>query len=234
MGARARRQWTAPCYTHVSLDRDLDLLQRWQAGDRDAGNDLLQRHFSSVCRFFRNKIAGDIDELVQKTFLGCVRGRDAFRQQSSFRSYLFTIARNELYGYLRTLKRDREKLDFGVTSLVDLGTTPTSRIARDQRKAQLLRALRTLPVETQVMLELFYWEDMSAAELADVFAVPAATMRTRLFRARKVLRQQMEDMADEPLSAIASVENLDAWARSLQDKPSDSEPPAEPPAEPTG
>ena len=204
------------------VDNDLELLSRWQAGDQHAGNALFQRHFESVCRFFKNKIAGDIDELVQTTFLACVRSREAFRKQSSFRSYLFAIARNELYGHLRKLQRDRKKLDFHVTSLQDLGTTPTSRIARDQTKAMLVRALHTLPVELQLMLELFYWEEMSAAELGEVFEIPEVTARTRLFRARQTLRARMEEMAENPSPIHASVENLDAWARSLRKRAPDA------------
>ena len=70
-----------------------------------AGNQLFQRYLRSIYRFFRNKLQGDVDELVQATFLACVRGRDQFNQRGSFRGYLFAIARHELYGHLRRRRR---------------------------------------------------------------------------------------------------------------------------------
>ena len=88
------------------MGTDAELLERWRSGDREAGNELFERHFHSICRFFENKISGDIEELVQSTFLACVDGRDKFRGQSSFRTYLFSIARYQLYGYFRRNQRD--------------------------------------------------------------------------------------------------------------------------------
>ena len=198
------------------MDDDLDLLDRWRAGDQNAGNTLFQRHFDSICRFFENKVESDVDELVQATFFACVRSRDQFRKQCSFRTYLYTIARNELYGYLRRRRRSGDLLDFHVTSLLDLGLTPSGQLARDQDHDLLLRSLRTLPLEQQILLELHYWEDMSPAQLAEVFDIAQTTARTRLFRARQALRECMEKLANKPSPVHASVENLDAWARLLR------------------
>ncbi len=197
---------------------DLELLETWQAGDQAAGNELCRRHFASVYRFFDNKIQGEVDELVQGTFLACLNGRDHFRKQCSFRTYLFAIARNQLYGFFRKKKRDQDNLDFEATSLVDLATSPTGRLARDQDKERLLHALRALPLATQIMLELHYWQDMSIIDLAEVFDINQVTARTRLFRARKSLREMMEKLAEKPSPVHATVDNLDAWARSLRDK----------------
>jgi len=199
------------------MDPDLELLDRWCAGDRRAGNELFQRHFDSVCRFFHNKLDRDFDELVQATFLACVRSREQFRRQCSFRTYLFSIARNELYAHLRRRRRDAHHLDFEVTSFADLEPTARSLIDRNREHESLLRALRALPAEQQVLLELHYWEDLSPSELAEVLDIPAATARTRLFRARQALREKMETLAGEPVSMQRSVEDLDAWARAVRD-----------------
>lgn len=203
-------------WTHMTPD--IDLLNQWRDGDNEAGEVLFKRHFDSIYRFFANKVQGDIDELVQTTFLNCMRARQQFRAQSSFRTYLFTIARNELYRYLRRRQRDDARLDFSVTSLADLAVTPRTRIAGDEERQQLLRALRQLPVEQQVLLELHYWEEMTPIELAEVFDVAQATARTRLFRARAALREEMERLVDAPALSYQSVENLDAWAGQLRAK----------------
>lgn len=206
------------------MSTDLELFDRWCEGDQNAGNQLFMRYFDSICRFFESKVQGDIDDIVQTTFLACVRSRDRFRKQSSFRTYLFTIARHELYRYLRRRQRDRNAIDFGVTSLLDLDqSTPTSRIARQERHELLLHALCTLPLEHQLLLELHYWEDMNAGDLAEVFEIPRVTARTRLHRSRQMLQKAMRTQSGKPLPDIDGAgpgQNLDDWARSLRDRKS--------------
>ena len=190
----------------------MQLLDRWREGDRQAGNELFQRHFESINRFFENKVPEEVDELVQATFFALTKHRDQFRKQSSFRTYLFTIARNELYRHLRS--RYKRELDFGASSLLDLATTPTGRIAKHQRKHRLVDALRSLPLEQQLLIELHYWEGIGFEDLASMFEVSRTTIRTRLFRARKRLRAQME--GERALAAEGGAEDaLEAWVQGL-------------------
>ena len=193
---------------------DLVLLTRWRDGDPEAGQALFQRHFDSIYGFFETKCEAEADELTQSTFLACVRARDQFRAQSSFRTYLFTIARNELYRMLRTRQRRDDKLDFELSSIAQLISTPRTRMARNQDHERLIEALRSLPVEQQTLLELHYWEDMDIAALAEVFDAPTATIRTRLHRARKNLRDKIQDAA--PPDALQDLETMDRWVQGLK------------------
>jgi RNA polymerase sigma factor (sigma-70 family) len=196
---------------------DLALLDSWRAGDTAAGEALFQRHFDAIYGFFETKCEADADELVQSTFFACLRARDQFRKQSSFRTYLFTIARHELYRLLRGRQRDGARLDFQLSSIAELVSTPGTQIARNQEHRQLLEALRQLPVEQQTLLELHYWEDLDIAALAEVFETPAPTIRTRLHRARKALRDRMAKVA--PQRVLDTLESMDAWARGLSHRP---------------
>ena len=192
---------------------DLALLDRWRGGDAGAGEALFQRHFDSIYGFFETKCEADADELVQSTFLACLRARDQFRKESSFRTYLFTIARHELYRVLRGRQRDGARLDFELSSIAELVSTPGTRIARNQEHRQLVEALRSLAVEQQTLLELHYWEDLDIAALAEVFEMPQPTIRTRLHRARKALREKMAEKA--PPRVLETLDSMDAWAKSL-------------------
>ncbi len=204
---------------------DLALLAQWRAGDSEAGQALFERHFDSIYGFFETKCPAEADELVQATFLACLRAKEQFRGDSSFRTYLFTIARNELYRVLRTRQRKGTQVDFALSSIAELVSTPGTRMARNQEHRHLLEALRRLPVVQQSLLELHYWEDMEIAELAQVFDAPAATIRTRLHRARKALRELVEHAAPPQviraigeigeIGEIKSLETMDAWARGL-------------------
>jgi len=174
------------------MDADLELLERWRSGDNTAGEALFARYFDSLCGFFATK-CNDTDELVQRTLVACLKAKEQFRQQSSFRTYVFTVARNELYHYFRKLRRDEERLDFSVTSVAELVTTPATRLARDAERRRIIEILRTLPLEQQTLLELHYWEDMDMAALAEVFETTPGNIRVRLHRARKALKDLAGD-----------------------------------------
>lgn len=195
------------------MDADHELLDRWRGGDQAAGRDLFARYFDPLLRFFANKCA-EPDELVQQTFFAMVKARDQFGGRSSFRTYLFSIARNQLYQYLRTLKRERA-FDPELSSIAEIQTTAGSRLARNEEHRLLCAALRTLPVEVQTVLELHYWEGLDAAALAEVFDVQAVAMRQRLSRARAALRDAMVAAQAAPAAALATVDALDAYARSM-------------------
>jgi len=177
-------------------DEDLALLDRWIAGDAAAGNDLFKRHFAVVYRFFETKTEGDIDDLVQETFLACLKGRATFRRQSRFRTYLLAIARHTLFHYWRKRKTGGVPLDFDEISVASLSTTAGSKLAKEQDRAALLAALRELPLDQQLLLELYYWEEMDRDALAEVFDVETSTIGTRLFRARAALEAHLDHAHD--------------------------------------
>lgn len=195
---------------------DVALLQAWRGGDQRAGSSLLGRYFHSLYRFFSAKAGDEIDDLIQRTFLALVRHRDTIREDASFRAYLFVVARREYYHYLRTRRRRRDPLDFGTISLADLGTSPSAVVARRKDHELLLQALRQIPLDLQLALELFYWEELTTAEMATVFEIPHGTVKSRLRRAREHLRRALETNEATTPALSLSNDNLDAWARSLK------------------
>lgn len=176
------------------MEADEELLGRWRAGDVKAGNALFRRHFASIRRFFANKVGADhVEELVQHTFTGCIEGRERFLGRSSFRTFLFAIAKRQLYKHLRdhASLRSRHDPEMNVSSVRELGCSPSSIVAAREQQATLLAALQRIPVEQQLILELFYWEQLTGPEIAEVLEVAPATVRTRLFRARATLKEAM-------------------------------------------
>jgi len=177
---------------------DGTLLVAWSAGDADAGDLLFRRHLPALQRFFGNKVGGEADELVQRTMIACVQGARAFRRESSFRTYLFTIARHELFRFFRERARDGERLDFEITSLRDLGTSPTGALARHQAADRLRTAIERLPLDTQVTLELCYVEELDSFAVAEILGIAPGSVRARLHRAREALERVLADLRDEP------------------------------------
>jgi RNA polymerase sigma-70 factor (ECF subfamily) len=199
-----------------AVDSDFDLLDRWRAGDKAAGQALLARHFDTLCGFFESKVGVDADDLVQRTMLACVAAKDRFRKEASFRTYLYTVARHELFHYLRARQRDGQRLDFSVSSIVDILTTPGSRLARHADRQRVVDALRRLPVEQQTLLELYYWQELDIAAICEVFEIEVSAARVRLHRARGKLRALLE--ADGSEQALESLGGFTADEKSPEDR----------------
>ncbi len=199
------------------MSDELAWLEAWRAGDRQAGSRLFERYFDPLFRFFRNKVDEGADDLVQQTFLACVRNRDRVREGASFRSYLFRVAHSKLYDHLRAKMKGRD-IDFGVTSVVDMGESPSQLIVKSEDQRMLLEALRRLPLDLQVALELYYVERLRGPELAQVLDIPEGTVRSRLRRGREMLKACVAQLAGSTEWATTSVEDLDAWAMRVRDE----------------
>ena len=204
--------------TSATETADFELLERWRAGDREAGNALFARHFRPLFRFFRTKVADPIaEDLTQVSFLACVDGRDKFRNASSFRTYLFAIARNQLFLHFRKRGRQDAVVAFETVSMVDLGAGPSTLVAAQAEQRLLLRALRRIPVDFQIAIELYYWEGVSTSGIATVLDIPEGTVRSRLTRARDHLAKQMRALAETPALAESTVADFERWAQSLRE-----------------
>jgi RNA polymerase sigma-70 factor (ECF subfamily) len=184
------------------VERDFDLLDQWRGGDNAAGQALLARHFDTLCGFFESKCGQDADDLVQRTMLACVASKDRFRKHASFRTFLFAIARHELYHHLQARRRDGQRLDFTVTSIAEILTTPGSRMVKDADKVRVVEALRRLSVEQQTLLELHYWQELDIEALSEVLEIEPGATRVRLHRARKKLRELLELEGDDDAAKL--------------------------------
>jgi RNA polymerase sigma-70 factor (ECF subfamily) len=193
---------------------DEGLLGAWAAGDDAAGEELYQRHFDALYRFFRTKAPDDYEDLIQTTMLECMRSKGRFRGDAPFRGFLFGVARNCLLHHFRSRFRDRLDFDSSRSSVADLDPRPSTLAARNAEQHRLLEAMRQIPVDLQLVLELHYWEDMSTRELAAVLELPQGTVKSRLRRAREALRQVLE-AAGLPVAAAAP-EQDEAIAQRIQ------------------
>jgi RNA polymerase sigma-70 factor (ECF subfamily) len=203
----------------MSADRsDAALLEAWRAGDAPAGNLLVRRHFASVYRFLWNKIdEQSLDDVVQATFLACVSARDRLRDDDAFRSYVLGIARLELLKHLRKRGRHDRAMIVRERQPATSVISPSGQVVRHQEHRLLLEALRAIPLDLQIVLELYYWEALPVAQVADVLDVPAGTVKSRLSRAREALREQIGKLAADPAVRESTLTALDRWATSLRE-----------------
>lgn len=194
---------------------DLELLDRWRGGDAKAGQELFGRHFDVLKRFFRNKVSTGMEDLMQKTFLVCVETKDQVRGDSTFRTYLFGVAYNVLRNHLRSKRRKDDPIDFGTVSAAAMDPTPSRYVAGREEQQAILLGLRQIPLEYQVVLELYYWEQLDRKAIAAVLDIPPGTAASRLRRGRELLREELEKLATTPALLEQTMTNLDAWAAEL-------------------
>jgi len=193
------------------MQSDGELLAGWRGGDNAAGQQLVERHWSSIARFFRSKIGDDGADLISQTFLACVEARDRI-EGDNVKAYLFSVARRRLADHFRSRARS-PSIDFSASSVIDLGTGPTTHVSRRERRELLHDALARIPLDDQIALELAYFEGMSMREIASVLELQENTVRSRLARAREKLRSVLAALGP-PEDAAFAESQLDEKARS--------------------
>lgn len=194
-------------------------LAAWRTGDRRAGERLFNRHFSSIFRFLRTKVdESTAEDLTQSVFTAVAAKAEGFAGRSSFRSYLFAIARNLMLGHLRKRYAGRVEFDGELHSVADLGAGASTRLRMQSEQRLLATAMQKLPVDFQVVVELFYWENLKTRELAEVLQVPEGTVRSRLTRARAQLKTEVEKL-EAQLPAVSNTvsQQLERWVVGLPD-----------------
>jgi RNA polymerase sigma-70 factor (ECF subfamily) len=154
--------------------------------------ELYDRHHDAV-RSFARRLVGDeaaAEDLVQDTFLCAPRALARYRGEASLRTLLFSIAVNLAKKHVRSAARRRAAQERAALEPVMAATpTPEDDLARKQVALVLHRALDALPLEQRVAFVLLEIEELPSAEAASVAGVPEPTMRTRLFHAKRRLRE---------------------------------------------
>lgn len=199
----------------TAMADDAELLQRWREGDGAAGNQLFERCFAPIYRFFVNKTRSpaDTEELTQNTFVALMSARDSFLGTSSFLTYALGIANNVLRHYYRGLARDAAQLDPLDASIVALGAGAQTQLECAETQQLLLAALRDIPAELQIVLELYYVEALDPAAIGDALGLNPNTVRSRIQRGRDQLRDKLDQLT---AGAGSAAPDADSWAELLR------------------
>lgn len=204
----------------MAPDPDLALLEAWRNGDRTAADVLLTKYYNLIRRTVVTKVPPDVvDDIVQHVITELIERRDAFRADATLRAYVLSIVRNTIGDFYR--KREKKLVEHvGVfdSSVRDLGAGPSTLLLQHEDQRLLLEALRSISLDDQLILELYYWEDMSGPDLAQVFEAPEPAIRSRLRRAKERLEAQLHQLAHDPRELAQTITDLNAWAKKLRDE----------------
>lgn len=172
------------------------LIVRCQLGERAAFDDLIRRWSGSLHRYAL-KLSNDpelADDLTQEVWLRALQGLGRLRDAAQFRAWLFGIAHRTFMDRLRS--RYAMPVDTGIV-LEELATTDTIGDDEDLDRA-LAIGMALLPIVEREVLTLFYLEELSMADIAAALGIPVGTVKSRLFRARTLLRKHIVQEESRP------------------------------------
>jgi len=176
--------------SHNPLADEL-LVVRCQLGERPAFDELIARWHQPLWRYARHLSGNDAaaDDAAQEVWLRVLRGIARLREGARLRSWLFGIAHRVLMDRLR----DQYNQPVSAGSDIDLEEQPDddSALTLEFELAAMLEELARLPQVEKEVLTLFYLQELSLDEVAQVLGVPVGTIKSRLHRARKILRHQL-------------------------------------------
>jgi RNA polymerase sigma-70 factor (ECF subfamily) len=188
---------------------DSVLASRTASGDEGAFEALMRRYNQKLFRVARSILKNDADaeDVLQEAYLQAYRRIGDFRGEAQFGTWLTRIVINQALMRLRAGRRERVVVSFQDNGPDEPGhlpadlpddkaeSPPDAALRREVRR-MLERHIDHLPVGMRTVLVMRDVEDMSVQETADSLGIPAATVRTRLFRARALLREMLARDAD--------------------------------------
>lgn len=191
---------------------ELELAARCVARDGDAIRSVItannQRLFRTAWSILKDR--AEAEEAVQSAYLSAFANIDSFAGRSTLSTWLTRIVINEALGRSRAQKRRRNQLESaGVAMLDDYrdalmrgsdAALPDVELAREQMRRLLEHAVAALPEGFRTVFVLREVEGLSSEETADALEIPVATVKTRLFRARRKLQQILAPQIGNALS----------------------------------
>lgn len=172
---------------------DEALLARIASGDRLAMQVLFGRHHVRVFRFVLRIVRDEAvaEDLISDVFLDLWRQAERFEGRSQVSTFLMAVARNKAYSALR--KRREDSLDDEVAGQIeDEADDPEVTIQKQDKGAALKAAIDKLSPEHREVIDLVYYHEKSVEEVAEITGTPAATVKTRMFYARKKLSELLQ------------------------------------------
>ena len=194
--------------TEVELSQQMDreLVQRVQDGDSAAFDLLVRKYQHRIVALIGRYVAdwSECQDVAQEAFLRAYRAIGNFRGDAQFYTWLHRIAVNTAKNHLVASNRrpptgdidvaDAEQFDSGIR-LRD-NDTPERELMRQQMEQTVMRAVQALPEELRVAITLREVEGMSYEEIAEKMDCPIGTVRSRIFRAREAIDQELRPLMD--------------------------------------
>jgi RNA polymerase sigma-70 factor (ECF subfamily) len=177
-------------------DADHELVVRLRAGDRAAIETVYVAHHVAI-RGFARRLVGDAaaaEDIVHETFVALPRAIRRFRGEGSLRAFLIGVAANHSRRHVRSATRRRRATERLAEreEVRPRAIDATAALITRQMAHRLWAALDELPLDQRVVFVLCEAEQRTSVEVAAIVGAPEGTVRTRLFHAKRKLREMLE------------------------------------------
>jgi len=176
---------------------DAILVNRIAAGNKLAMQALFAGHQTPVYRWLLRFVRDETlaEDILSEVFLDVWRQAGRFEGRSSVSTWLMSIARFKALSARR--RRAEAELDEKIeTTVADTANDPEAALQEKNRGELLRQALTLLSPEHREIIDLVYYHEKSIAECAEIIGIPAATVKTRMYYARKNLAELIKDLED--------------------------------------
>ncbi len=193
IGDKADESQAAQPAMSAAIDTDRALVERVAKGDRAAVRLLFMRHHARVYRFVARQTGSEMmaDDIANEVFLELWKQAPNFEGRSEVSTWLLGIARFKALSMLRRKKEDWID-DEAAAAVPDSADTPEVATMKEDKGAALRRCVDALPEEHRVVIDLAYYHGQSVTEIGEVLGIPVATVKTRMFYARKKLGEALK------------------------------------------
>lgn len=176
-------------------DPDLALIEAMASGEVAALNELYTRHGANILNYLTSILHDrqQAEEVLQDVMLASWEHAGEFRGESKVRTWLLTIARHRAINAQRRVTMPLTMLD---ETTFSADTTPLERVERKTQEQTLRAAIQQLPPFHQEILVLIFYQQLSGPEVAEVLGITVGTVKSRLHRAKEMLRRVLMTMGD--------------------------------------
>jgi RNA polymerase sigma-70 factor, ECF subfamily len=172
---------------------DAALIERWRGGDQRAATALVECHAQAIARFVASLGERDeVEEVVQDTFVRAFGSLDSFRGESSFRTWLLTIARNLVRDRRRGRKRAKLQVEIQDDDLVSSSDALEGTVAAETEQ-RLHAAVQTLSPMQRAIFTLRVTEGLSYREIAIAVGSTEGAARVHYHNAMRVIRERIDE-----------------------------------------
>ncbi len=172
---------------------DAALIARWRGGEDRAATALVERHAQAIARFVASLGERDeVEEIVQDTFVRAFGSLDSFRGESSFRTWLLTIARNLVRDRHRTRKRARHHVEIQDDDLVSSSDALEGTVATETEQ-RLRAAVEMLSPMQRSIFTLRVTEGLSYKEIAIAVGSTEGAARVHYHNAMRMIREKIDE-----------------------------------------
>jgi RNA polymerase sigma-70 factor (ECF subfamily) len=180
--------------TSAAQQTDRELVERVAGGDRAAVRLLFMRHHARVYRFAARQTGSELmaDDITNEVFLELWKQAAGFEGRSEVSTWLLGIARFKALS-ARRKRREEQIDDEAAAAIPDTADTPEVAAMKQDKGAALRGFVDALPEEHRTVIDLAYYHGQSVSEIGAVLGIPVATVKTRMFYARKKLGEALKE-----------------------------------------